>query len=136
MLVKICGITRLADAQCAIEHGADALGFIFDRESPRYIAPARAAEIVAALPSRVSTVGVFVDEPIERLRGIVAEIGLTTVQLHGAEDAGYASGLTWPVWRSVTVDTVEGAFTTWPRATTFLMDAKDPVRRGGTGLRV
>src|SRR5690242_19643541 len=59
--IKICGITRLADAIAAAEAGADAIGFVFHRPSPRWIEPREAGKIVAALPPFVTTVGLFVD---------------------------------------------------------------------------
>lgn len=80
--VKICGTTNLEDAQAAVDAGADALGFIF-AESPRRVEPAMARDIVRSLPEHVEKVGVFVNEPAERIRGIVSEVGLTGVQLHG-----------------------------------------------------
>ena len=82
MTIKICGITNLEDALAAIDSGASALGFNFYPKSPRYIDPARAAEIIARLPESVDTAGVFVN-------GAAAEIalqaGLDIVQLHGDE---------------------------------------------------
>ncbi len=82
--IKICGITQLPDAACAVEAGTDALGFIF-AESPRRISPAAAREIIRELPPCVQTVGVFVgDDPeVER---IADECALGAIQLH----AGYS----------------------------------------------
>lgn len=135
MFVKICGITRLADARHAVDCGAAALGFMFWPGSPRYITPARAAEIVAGLPSSVVTVGVFVNESIETLKDVVRETGVGTVQLHGNETPAYAAAIAQPVWRAVGVHEAGNAIATWPADTTLLLDVVDPARRG-TGQTV
>jgi phosphoribosylanthranilate isomerase len=136
MFVKVCGITRLTDALHAVHEGATALGFVFWPHSPRYVTPERAAEIIAELPSSVTTVGVFVNEPVDGIREVVARSRITTVQLHGDEPPVYADALDWPVVRSVTVEDAGDECAAWPADTTFLVDAVDPVRRGGTGGRV
>lgn len=136
MLLKICGITRLSDALHAVEHGAGALGFVFWPQSPRYITPERAAEIIAALPPGVDAVGVFVNEPVDSIRAVVAQTGISTIQLHGNETPAYADALGWPVLRAITVEQAEQASASWPPETLFLMDAADPVRRGGTGSTI
>jgi phosphoribosylanthranilate isomerase len=83
--IKICGTTNLADAQLAVEAGADAVGFIFAR-SRRHIEPHDARAIGDVMPEHVEKVGVFVDEQPERVREIAAQAGLTGVDLHGEED--------------------------------------------------
>ena len=65
--IKICGITNLEDAQTAVDAGADALGFVFYEKSPRKIDQETARKIVAKLPSNIEKVGVFVNEPVERI---------------------------------------------------------------------
>ncbi|WP_035216985.1 phosphoribosylanthranilate isomerase [Desulfobulbus elongatus] len=83
--IKICGMTRLADALCAVEAGVDGLGFIFAAKSPRAITPEAARAIIAELPPLVDAVGVFVDEEPDRIAAIVRECGINLIQLHGAE---------------------------------------------------
>jgi len=136
MFVKVCGITRLTDALHAVQQGATALGFVFWPHSPRFVTPDRAREIIAELPSSIVTVGVFVNEPVDGIRDVVARTGITTVQLHGDEPPAYADALQWPVVRSVTVEDAGDTCSAWPAGTVFLVDAVDPVRRGGTGGRV
>jgi phosphoribosylanthranilate isomerase len=90
--VKICGITRLADAEAAVTCGADALGFIFAK-SPRRITPRDARKISRALGPLVTRVGVFVNEPVRQILAIVREAMLDVVQLHGTESPEDAAKL-------------------------------------------
>jgi len=89
--VKICGITTGDDGLAATELGADALGFVFYRRSPRYVRPERAREIIARLPPFVTTVGVFVTEEKEKLEEAIEVSGVTAVQLHGEESPAYCA---------------------------------------------
>jgi phosphoribosylanthranilate isomerase len=136
VFIKVCGLTRLTDALHAVQHGATALGFVFWPKSPRFVTTEAAAAIVAEVPSTVLTVGVFVNEPIGAVRTIAAQVRLSAVQLHGDEPPAYADALAWPVLRSVTLDTAGAACQAWAPGTTFLLDAADRERRGGTGVVV
>lgn len=82
MRVKICGITNLEDALIAIEAGADALGFVFYPESPRYIAPDAARKIIDSLPPFVEKVALFVNEEPETIRSMCLLSGCTLAQIH------------------------------------------------------
>ena len=81
--IKICGTTNLEDARLAVEAGADALGFVFYEKSPRRIDPEAAGRIAARVPPGIEKVGVFVEEPVEKILLTVARAGLTAAQLHG-----------------------------------------------------
>ena len=83
LFVKICGITNLEDAKFAVRCGADAVGFIFHEESPRFIPHHRAAEIVNSLPEHISKIGVFVNAERKFVREIVNHVNLSAVQLLG-----------------------------------------------------
>lgn len=85
MWTKICGITRIEDAQRAIEAGASAIGFIF-ASSPRQISEAAAHSISQQLPVNIDRVGVFLDSSLEKINAIAEKVGLTVIQLHGHED--------------------------------------------------
>ena len=136
MFLKICGITRLLDARHAVENGATALGFVLWPKSPRFVSNRKVAEIVAALPASVVTVGVFVNQPPELVALTMEQTGLTTVQLHGDELPASARTLRRPIFRSVTLESFDEVIEGWPEDTTFLVDAADRDRRGGTGQAV
>ena len=132
--VKICGITNLDDALLASEQGADAIGFVFWRASPRFVPPAVAAAIVARLSPEVAPVGVFVDETPEVMKQIARAVGLRYVQLHGSESADIAAQCVVPAIKAFGVDrrfNIErlAAYS----VAAFLLDARDPQRHGGTG---
>jgi phosphoribosylanthranilate isomerase len=86
--VKICGITNVDDALAASGLGVDALGFVFHRESPRYVSPDQAGEIIGRLPPFITTVGVFVDMPPGEVEAIMQHASLDVAQLHGHESPG------------------------------------------------
>jgi phosphoribosylanthranilate isomerase len=85
--VKICGLTRVDDAVACARLGAEWIGLNFHPGSPRYVAPADAAVIVAALPASARAVGVFVDRPPSEVATIASSLGISVVQLHGNEPA-------------------------------------------------
>jgi phosphoribosylanthranilate isomerase len=101
--VKICGITNAEDAFVAVAAGADALGFVFYRKSPRFIEPALARQIVMSLPPLVIPVGVFVDEEQQVVRNLMDDCGLTMAQLHGNESAIYCKELGRTVLKALRV---------------------------------
>ncbi|HEU4506056.1 MAG TPA: phosphoribosylanthranilate isomerase [Nitrospira sp.] len=99
--VKVCGITNAEDAWTAVEAGADALGFIFYKQSPRYVVPAVASRIIAELPPLIVTVGVFVNEGMATVRSIMDTCGLAMAQLHGDENASYCHELSRPSMKAL-----------------------------------
>jgi phosphoribosylanthranilate isomerase len=135
--IKICGIRRLEDALLAAELGASALGFVFWPSSPRFIDPYRARPIVSALPPLVTAVGVFVNQPWEFVTDVSRLLGLGAVQLHGDEPAEMYARSAWRVIKAVPVanddETVASRVATVPSHATVLLDAHDPIKRGGTG---
>jgi len=133
--IKICGITNYDDARAAIDFGADALGFVFFRESPRNIPPEKAAEIIARLPVFTTTVGVFVDETREKIQKIVDQTDIDVIQLHG-EESPEACRLSRRVIKGIRVKSLESLE---PLAryrnlvSAFLLDTFEPHMPGGTG---
>jgi phosphoribosylanthranilate isomerase len=89
--VKVCGITRLEDAELAVELGAWAIGMVFYEPSPRRCSREQALRITSALRRRVELCGVFVNAPLGEVVGTADELGLTLLQLHGDEGPAYCA---------------------------------------------
>ena len=148
MFVKICGVTRVEDAEAAVEAGANAIGFVFWPRSPRYVDPFRARAIAAALPPFVTIVGLFVNQPADYVNGVASLVRLGAVQLHGDETPDEAARLRRPIVKAIATPSAtsavpassaspaSSAFAVWPASVTLLLDAHDPETRGGTGRTI
>lgn len=144
-LVKICGITSLADARIAIAAGADLLGFNFYRPSPRFIEPSEVRKIVEALRADrkarlITTVGVFVNEATpEAVMEKVGAAGVDAVQLHGDESAEFCLRLRQLLNGRQLIKVLRVTNTFAPTdvlsfdADAIMLDAFHGVLRGGTG---
>jgi phosphoribosylanthranilate isomerase len=136
--VKVCGLRRVQDAVAAAELGASAVGFIFWPGSARCVDAETARTISAAIPAHVLRVGVFVDQTPAHVADVAAHVGLAAVQLHGSESAEAYTGSGCEIIKAFGVtdafDTT--AVDALPAQVTVLLDAHDPVRRGGTGRTI
>lgn len=137
--VKICGITRLEDAIDAAREGADFLGFIFVRSSPRYIAPSAAREIILGVRAldipHPRFVGVFVDAPSVEIASIVAETGIDLVQLHGEESVEHCISVPLPAIKAFRVKEMLPATDDYAATEWIMFDAHADNAHGGTGKR-
>ncbi len=135
MEIKICGITNISDALMAAECGVDALGFIFYPNSQRYVAPAKAKEIIQKLPCEISKVGVFVNHEVEEVKEVAQFCGLDLIQLHGDEPPEYCAQFPMSsLIKAVSCQTEEEVreLRKYPVAA-ILTDARDSRQYGGTG---
>ena len=136
--VKICGITNLEDALLSAKFGADALGFNFYPQSPRYILPEKAREIVEQLPKEVLKVGVFVNDSLDKIIEIAETAKLDAIQLHGEETPEFVREI-----KAKTNLEIIKAFRVSPEfkaedvlkyeVDAVLLDAYSPKEHGGTG---
>ncbi len=142
MKVKICGLTSLDDAQAAADAGADLLGFNFYRASPRYITPDDCALLVAELRRRGCTatlVGVFVNEPAERISAILDQCQLDLAQLSGDEaprTLASLEGRAYKTLRPAGKPEMEADILRYPARSqppAWLIDANYHNQYGGTG---
>ncbi|HEX6825990.1 MAG TPA: phosphoribosylanthranilate isomerase [Nitrospiraceae bacterium] len=136
--VKICGITNAEDAAVAVDAGADALGFVFYRNSPRYIEPTLARQIIMNLPPLVIPVGVFVSEEQHVVRSIMDDCGLALAQLHGDESAIYCKELGRTILKALRVKDRStflalAEFRGRAGVRGFILDAFSDQAYGGTG---
>lgn len=97
--IKICGLTRAEDVAAAVGAGADAVGFVFYDKSPRYIAPAVAADLIAGVPPFVSTVGLFVNATVDEVAAALQLAPLSLLQFHGDETPAQCAAIAREVRR-------------------------------------
>ncbi len=107
MRTKICGITSYEDAMAAINAGADALGFVFYEESPRYINKEDAKEIIKKLPPFIEKVALFVNEDAASIDEICLHVKATLAQIHFDADEGLYTSLKTPYIKVVRAQSKE-----------------------------
>jgi len=132
--VKICGITRVEDAEAAVQAGADAIGINFVARSARCCARSQAVRIVEAVAEAITVYGVFADAGRERIEETVRTVGLGGIQFHGGESDDAVSGWGLPVIRAVAVDSSERARRAVEAARGYRLLLDSP-RGGGSGER-
>jgi len=134
MWVKICGIRSMKAALAAVDAGADAIGFVF-APSRRQITPQQAHALVMGLPPETTTVGVFVDAPLMKVRAVVEETGIKVVQLHGSEPPEWIRYLKIPVIKAFRIKGPDdlAQLPLYREAAGLLLDPYVPGQAGGTG---
>ena len=135
--IKICGITNLNDALTAVNLGADALGFVFYPQSPRFISPDKAKKIRQKIPPFTLCIGVFVNARKGEVLQIARECCLDGLQFHGNESPEYCSSFSaYKVIKSFALKTRSDLKSiTHYNIHAILIDAYDPAHYGGTGKK-
>jgi phosphoribosylanthranilate isomerase len=134
--VKICGITRVEDAICAVQNGADAIGLVFYAASPRNVSVAQAIEIVQKIPPFVSVVGLFVNADANTIKTIISAVKLDMLQFHGDETPDECNQFGVPYLKAIRVrpetNLVQCA-ADFSQAKALLLDTYTEGVAGGTG---
>ena len=132
--IKVCGMTSLEDTLVAVEAGADAVGFIFYKKSPRSVTIKTVCEIVDALPPFVDAIGIFVNESAEQINKIADRCKLDRVQLHGDETPAFCKKIRRRVIKAIRVKDIQSLkkLSDFP-VSGFLLDTFSEEQRGGTG---
>ncbi len=138
--IKVCGITRTADAVAAVEEGVDALGLVFYAPSPRCVDIETAAQIAREVPAFVSVVALFVDAPEASVAAVIDRVRPDLLQFHGAETAAYCRSFGRPYLKAIAVreggsDQVSllAQADAYGDARGLLLDSYRPGVPGGTG---
>lgn len=135
--IKFCGITRIEDAREAVRLGVDAIGLVCTRRSRRFVEPDTAAAIRASLPPFVAAVVLFMDDDPDWVAAVVRRVRPDLVQLHGAEDAGFAARIGCPYLKAVPMGGVgadlAAVASAHPRACALLLDGHAAGEAGGSG---
>ena len=133
---KICGITRLEDANASVRAGCDALGFVFYKESPRYIALDAFKVIVKELPPFVTKTGLFVNADPAEIEEAIQSGLVNVLQFHGDETPDFCRQFNFPYIKAVavssSVDLIQYA-KDFHDAEALLLDAYHEHLKGGTG---
>lgn len=134
--IKICGITRVEDAQIAAHSGADAIGLVFYQRSPRHVNVAQAKLLAGTLPPFVTVVGLFVNAEAAFVREVLASVPLDILQFHGEETPEYCEQFDRPYLKAIRVklgvDLLQCA-SDFRSAKGLLLDAHVEGIPGGTG---
>ena len=136
--IKICGITNISDYNNAVSSGADYTGFIFYKQSKRYINETEVRKIISeGCKSNNLRVGVFVNEPIAEVQRIYEFCELDIVQLHGDETEEYCDELNLPYWKVIRIkDETSISLIEENNCNTILVDTYSKDQFGGTGIPI
>lgn len=134
--IKICGITRLEDAQAVADAGADALGLVFYAKSPRAVTTTQATQILQQLPPFISSVGLFVNATADEVKQVIDNTQIDMLQFHGTESPAYCAQFSRPYIKAVRMSPdldLEKTLQAYSEARGVLLDAYVPGVPGGTG---
>jgi len=135
--VKICGITRVQDALCAAENGADAIGLVFYARSPRHLEIEQARVICAELPAFVTTVALFKDADADTIQRVLDALPLDLLQFHGGENEAFCTQFSRPYIKALAMqqsaEQVIAEAQSYASARGILLDSHAPGEAGGSG---
>ena len=138
--VKICGITRVEDAQLVIDAGVDAIGLVFYEKSPRYVTTEQADKISQISPAFVSRVALFKDAEKQMILSVLQQVEIDLIQFHGSESVAFCEQFGRPYIKALGMKSAEcdadyliSSAEKYHSAKALLLDAHAPGEAGGTG---
>ncbi|VAW54042.1 Phosphoribosylanthranilate isomerase [hydrothermal vent metagenome] len=138
--VKICGITRIEDAQLTVDAGADAIGLVFYENSPRFVSHSQAQAISQTMPAFVTRVALFKDADKQTIQSTLDNVEIDLIQFHGSESVEFCEQFTLPYIKAIGMkaaqcdaDYLIASAKTYSTAKALLLDGHAPGEAGGTG---
>ncbi len=138
--VKICGITRIEDAQLTVDAGADAIGLVFYENSPRFVNHSQAQAISQAMPAFVTRVALFKDADKQTIQSTLDNVEIDLIQFHGSESVEFCEQFTLPYIKAIGMKAAQcdanyliASAKTYSTAKALLLDGHAPGEAGGTG---
>ena len=137
--IKFCGFTRPGDIRLACELGADAIGFVFAKDSRRQVEAEQARAMRQALAPLVDAVALFMDNPAEHVREVVRQVRPTLLQFHGSEDDAFCRSFGVPYMKAIAMGSDIAQqhpgtlHSRYPAAAGFLFDSHGEGEPGGSG---
>jgi len=138
--VKICGITRIEDAQQSVDAGADAIGLVFYEKSPRFVSNTQAQAISQIIPAFVTRVALFKDADKQFVQSTLDNVEIDLIQFHGSESVEFCEQFALPYIKAIGMkaahcdaDYLIASANTYSTAKALLLDGHAPGEAGGTG---
>jgi len=138
--VKICGITRVEDAQLSVDAGADAIGLVFYDKSPRFVSSEKAQEISHIIPAFISRVALFKDASVQSVQAVIEQVEIDLIQFHGSETAAFCEQFNRPYIKALGMKAAHcdeeyliANAKMFSTAKAILLDGHAPGEAGGTG---
>ena len=137
--IKFCGFTRPGDIRLACELGADAIGFVFAKQSSRQVEAEQARAMRQALAPLVDAVALFMDNPAEHVREVIRQVRPTLLQFHGSEDDAFCRSFGVPYMKAIAMGSELAQqhpgtlHSRYPAAAGFLFDSHGEGEPGGSG---
>lgn len=139
--IKLCGLSRRADIEAAVDWGVDAVGLVFYPRSSRAVTPSDVAGLLPQERGATRVVGLFVDPERSQVEAALETGGLDLLQFHGSESPAYCRSFGMPYLKAAGIPAdwsqarVEKLFDDYSDAELVLLDAYDASEHGGTGRR-
>jgi phosphoribosylanthranilate isomerase len=136
--IKFCGLTRPRDVDEAVTLGVDLIGLVFAERSQRRLDSMTACRLRERIPSGIRVVALFMDNPPEQVKHVIASVRPDVLQFHGSEDEAFCARFALPYFKAIAMGGLDGEglnskMACWPSAEALLFDGHAAGEQGGSG---